>query len=152
MFYSLCEDGISAIGDVCGLFSSVDENVNEKKQADEVTSDEWLQTTSKAVFYADHDVKPDNLCGSSDPSLSADNGKDALLKMALNAARLKHSLRNLKYDETQSMNVKKDVKVVELRVGIPIGGWSLLWQLISIPCFHFISILTRVSLLKYSRF
>ena len=55
-------------------------------------------------------------------NVSLDDRKIALLQMSLNAARNKHSLKDILYDETQSMNIINDIRLITLYVGIPIGS------------------------------
>ncbi len=128
IFYNLCEDGFQAISDVCGFSNSANAQVDGgstiENQINFTSADEWYRNASRIAFYADEiEVKQNCLCGST--SAGEDEHKEnakALLNMSLNAARIKHSYKNLKYDETQSINVITDIKIIRLIVGIPIGS------------------------------
>jgi hypothetical protein len=131
MLYSLCEDSLSAFGDVCSLFSSTanqsttefgDEETIDS-QSTGITEDSWFQNASSILFYTDISAQTNGLCtSSSSSSATVEGGKDAVMNMSLNAARMKHTLRNLKYDDTQSMNVIHDIDLVTVSVGIPLGS------------------------------
>ena len=126
---NLCEDTFQAISDVLG-FSRKDVNDNDDStvgsQMTATTANEWFKNVSRVAFYADEVVDNQNgLCGPISAKKKNDhssNNSEALMQMSLNAARFKHSSRKFKYDETQSINVLTDIKVVKLSVGIPIGS------------------------------
>ena len=82
------------------------------------------------MFQSDLNVNPSLGCTTS-PMVYQEQQKEAIQKMALSAARIKHRLRQLQYDETQSMNWINDVKLVVVKVGIPIGG-KIVWVLLTL--------------------
>lgn len=129
LLYNLCEDGVEAFLSLCGL-SPTD---NNKSMEDEsLTPQEWLEKSLNVIFYSDMRVK--TAIGSSQSQFAASR-KESIQKMALNSARIKHRSRGLIYDETQSMNLMKEVKLVVVRVAIPIGGMSISSFILS--QFHF---------------
>jgi len=44
------------------------------------------------------------------------------MNLAINAAKIKHTLQNVKYDEMHDMQMEKEIKVVRMTVGLPIGS------------------------------
>lgn len=118
MLYNLCEDGVKTLLSFCGLSSTTPDYADDET----LTPDQWVQKWSKFVFYADFSTESSNLCGSLPFSRSIDSMNGQIYKMALNSARIKHRLRNLNYDVTQSMSLMNEVKFVVLHVSIPLGG------------------------------
>jgi len=130
---------MNVLSDVCGLFSITEKSPDEDSD-DKTTSesqyglnlspniDEWYSHASKIVFNEkDEDIEPasNGLCSgggcTSVNSFESDN-KAALLNMSLTAARIQHSLKNLKYDDTQSLNPINDIELVMSYIAIPIGS------------------------------
>ena len=132
--YNLCEDGLRAFAEACGLFSIPAADFSEDNQdlsiSQNITADEWFENVSKIMFQSDLNVNPSLGCTTS-PMVYQEQQKEAIQKMALSAARIKHRLRQLQYDETQSMNWINDVKLVVVKVGIPIGG-KIVWVLLTL--------------------
>ena len=48
--------------------------------------------------------------------------REALLQLAINAARIKHLLQKSEYDEMHNLDVGKDIKIVFTSIGLPIGS------------------------------
>ena len=130
LLYNLCDDGIQAISDVFGISGSQndDDEATFESYLNVDTVDEWYTQASKIAFYAKEiEDKQNGLCGTTSSNATSNDeyhrsNVKALLKMSLNAARMKHIYKHLQYDETQSLNVLTEVKVVRLIVGIPIGS------------------------------
>lgn len=114
-------------------FSKSDLHDNDDSAIDSqlnlTTADEWYTYASRVAFYADKiEDNQNGLCGTtSTKKTDQPSNVEALLNMSLNTARMRHSSRKLKYDETQTLNVITDVKVVRLLVGIPVGSKCFLF-------------------------
>ncbi len=48
--------------------------------------------------------------------------REALLQLAINAAKVKHSLEKVEYDEMHDLNVQNDIKFLFLSIGLPVGS------------------------------
>ncbi len=130
LLYNICEGGLQVLGDVCGLFSTTasdkpligDSDDKAEGDSQPPTIEEWFNNSSEVVFYnKEKEPSSSSLCGGGGGD-TWDNGKAALLNMSLTAARIQHRLKNLKYDDTQSMNPINDIYFVISHVGIPIGS------------------------------
>mmetsp|Transcript_19760 Transcript_19760/g.22886 ORF Transcript_19760/g.22886 Transcript_19760/m.22886 type:complete len:1013 (-) Transcript_19760:118-3156(-) len=120
--YNFCEAGIKSLGRACGLLGPDEssrnpqkyentsnttvtiEDDNDTRQSQNI--DEWYENASNVLFHTDR---------------SADDSMTSLPQLALHAAKVRHGLRNIKYDETHSMNVMSEIEYVVLSVGIPVG-------------------------------
>jgi hypothetical protein len=47
--------------------------------------------------------------------------KQALMTLSVNAARIKHQLNNCTYYNANSLDLNKDIKIITIKVGLPIG-------------------------------
>lgn len=143
LLYNLCDDGFQAISDVLGFSGSQndDDETTVESLLNVDTIGEWYKQASKIAFYAKEiESKQNGLCGTTSPNPTTNDeiyrtNVKSLLKMSLNAARMKHCYKHLQYDETQSLDVLTEVKVVRLIVGIPIG--SKFWFVSSLLNFVF---------------
>jgi hypothetical protein len=121
MTYNLCEDIFTSITSACG-FKPLD--TEEKKKAkslsnEESNPDEYedeLSMVDSFVSYATDAMFPQQKNAFSD----AENAK-ALTDLAINAAKIKHTLQNLEYDEMNDLKLQHDINVIKTSIGLPIG-------------------------------
>jgi len=121
MTYNYCEDIFISITAACG-FKSL--NSEDKKKAKSLSNDESnpdededeFSMVDSFVGYATDAMFPQHKNAFSD----VENAK-ALTDLAINAAKIKHTLQNLKYDEMHDLKLQHDIKVIKTSIGLPIG-------------------------------
>lgn len=133
MTYNYCEDLLTMIGSVCGISSVTASKPEPEAESSEKeispaeptpvqtkvddndiqsTLENWLDYAAELLF----DTTPnDNLAGMNSAT------KQALMTLSVNAARTKYQLNNCTYYNANNLDLNKDIKIVTIKVGLPIG-------------------------------
>jgi len=119
--YNYCEDLIFSLGKACGLTTpksaaegnKKDSSIESIKMDNELSAFEsWEQYVTDLIFRVD---------GKGEEEGGNEEKREALLQLAINAARIKHLLQKSEYDEMHNLDVGKDIKIVFTSIGLPIG-------------------------------
>ena len=120
MTYNYCDNMIQNIASTCGFTSTTDkkstvENGKEDASALASNADDFSMVES-FVDYA-----TDAMFSHQKNAFSDEENTKALTDLAVNAARITHLLKHIKYDEMHDLNLETEIKLIKTSIGLPIG-------------------------------
>jgi len=119
MTYNYCEDILTSLTEACGFKSLKTE---EKKKAKSSSSEETNPDEDEfSMVDSFVDYATDAMFPPSKNAFSGEENAKALTDLAINAAKIKHTLQDVKYDELHDLKLQDDVKVIKSSIALPIG-------------------------------